>query len=113
MLINFIYWKLIRSITLIFWAEEYNVYVEAQDGFSKGMSTVDNVFILHGLISHSFTNKTNRYCAFIDFTKAFDFVVKDVLWYKLIKLGVRGKLLNVIKFMYSRVKPKVKHMNTL
>ena len=67
------------------WAEDYNVYVEAQAGFRKGMSTVDNVFILHGLISHSLTNKTNLYCAFIDFTKAFDFVVRDVLWYKLIK----------------------------
>ena len=27
------------------------------------------------------------YCAFVDFKKAFDFVVRDILWYKLIKMG--------------------------
>ena len=33
------------------WAENYNVYIEAQAGFRKGMGTTDNIFILHGLIS--------------------------------------------------------------
>ena len=33
------------------------------------------------------------YCAFIDFTKAFDYVVRDNLWMKLIKLGIRGNIL--------------------
>jgi len=28
------------------------------------------------------------YCAFIDFTKAFDYVVRDNIWMKLIKLGI-------------------------
>ena len=32
------------------WAENYNVYIEAQAGFRKGMGTTDNIFILHGLI---------------------------------------------------------------
>ena len=39
------------------------------------------------------------YCAFIDFTKAFDYVVRDHLWMKLIKLGIRGNILNSIKSM--------------
>ena len=40
------------------------------------------------------------YCAFVDFTKAFDYVVHDIIWFKLIRLGVRGKILNVIRSMY-------------
>ena len=52
-------------------------------------------------------------CAFVDFQKAFDFVVRDILWYKLIKIGVRGKMLNVIKSMYDSVKTKVKLSNTV
>ena len=36
---------------LIQWAEDYEVYVEAQAGFRKGYSTIDNLFVLHGLIN--------------------------------------------------------------
>ena len=34
------------------WAEHYDVLIEAQTGFRPGMSTVDNIFVLHGFISH-------------------------------------------------------------
>lgn len=95
------------------WAEEHHVYLEAQAGFRKGMGTVDNIFVLHGLIKH-FVNEGKRlYAAFIDFTKAFDYVVRDNLWLKLIKFGVRGPILNVIKSMYSSVKSMVKYNNEL
>ena len=53
------------------------------------------------------------YVAFIDFTKAFDYVVRDNLWLKLIKFGVRGKILNVIQSMYGSVKSMVKYNNSL
>ena len=45
--------------------------------------------------------------------KAFDLVVRDILWFQLIKLGVRGKMLNIIKSIYNSVKSRVKHDNTL
>ena len=95
------------------WAEDYDIYVEAQAGFRRGMGTTDNIFILNNLITHSLNNNQRLYCAFVDFTKAFDFVVRDILWFKLIRLGVRGKMLNIIKSIYSRVKSRVKHDNTL
>ena len=44
------------------------------------------------------------FCAFIDFSKAFDYVVRDNLWTKLIKLGIRGNIVNIIKSVKSRVK---------
>ena len=34
------------------WAEMYGVLIEAQAGFRAGVSTGDNIFVLHGLISH-------------------------------------------------------------
>jgi hypothetical protein len=95
------------------WAETYNVYIEAQAGFRSGMGTVDNIFILNSLISHCLSNNERLFCAFVDFKKAFDFVVRDILWYKLIKYGVRGKMLKVIRSMYQTVKSKVKVMNEL
>ena len=77
------------------------------------MSTVDNIFILHGLISHMLNQGKKLFCAFIDFTKAFDYVVRDNLWFKLIKLGIRGNILNIIKSMYETVKSKVRFENQL
>ena len=68
---------------------------------------------IHGLITHLLNQDKKLYCAFVDFKKAFDFVNRDIIWYKLIKLGVRGKMLNVIRSMYNSVKSKVKYNNDL
>ena len=53
------------------------------------------------------------FVCYIDFPKALDFVVRDNLWLKLNKFGVRGKFLQVIKSMYSSVKSKNKFNNSL
>ena len=95
------------------WAETYHVYVEAQAGFRKGMGTLDNIFVLHSLITHCLNNNKKLYSAFIDFRKAFDFVVRDVLWFKLIESGIRGKILNIIQSMYKSIKSRVKFNNNL
>ena len=34
------------------WAEEYNVYIQAQAGFRARLSTVDNIFVLHGVVKY-------------------------------------------------------------
>ena len=95
------------------WAEEYGIYIEAQAGFRKHMSTVDNIFVLNSLITHCINNNEYLYCCFVDFTKAFDYVERDILWYKLIKIGVRGQMLDIIKSMYNTVKSKVKSNNNV
>lgn len=77
------------------------------------MSTVDNIFVLHGMITHMLNQGKKLYCAFIDFSKAFDYVVRNILWYKLIRLGVRGQILKVIKSMYESIKSRVKYDNEL
>ena len=95
------------------WAENYIIYIEAQAVFRQNMSTTDNVFILNSLISHVLNKNEKLYCAFVDFLKAFDFVVRDVLWYKLIKIVVRGKMLDIIRSMYTNVKSPVEHNNII
>ena len=95
------------------WAESYNVYIETQVGFRAKMSTVDNVFVLHGLLTNVFNKGQHLNCAFIDFTKAFGYFVRDNLWFKLVQFGVKGNILNIIKSMYSSVKSRVKHYSNL
>ena len=69
------------------WAEKYHVYIETQTGFRQHMGTVDNIFVFHGLITHTLNSKKTRYTAFVDFTKAFDCLVRDVICYKLRRQG--------------------------
>ena len=95
------------------WAEDYSVYSEAQAGFRKKMGTVDNIFVLNGLINHFINANKKLYVAMIDFRKAYDYVVRDTLWRKLIQLGVRGKILNIIKSMYKQIESNVKYNNNV
>ena len=53
------------------WAEEYYIYIEAH------MSSADNVFVLHGIINQMLNSNKKLFCAFVDFTKAFDYVIPD------------------------------------
>jgi hypothetical protein len=76
-----------------------------QFGFSPGYGTHDAIFALHSIISKSLRQGKRLYCCFIDYVKAFD----SLLWLKLAKCGVTGKLLNLIKSMYSKLKSSVKH----
>ena len=89
------------------------IYVEAQSGFRKRMSTGDNIFVLHSLNTHCVNEKKKLYSAFTDFKKAFDFVVRDVLWFNLVKSGVKGKILDIIQSMYKNIKSRVKFENDL
>ena len=95
------------------WAKKYFVYIEAQVGFRGEMGTVDNICVLHGLISHMINNNKKLYSSFIDFSKAFDYVVRSNLWQKLLRLGFRGNLLNVLRSMYECIKSRVKVSNSL
>ena len=72
------------------------------------MSIVDNIFFLHGLITHYLNRGKKLFCAFVYFTKAFNYVMHDNLWFRLVKLGLRGNTLKIVKSMYEIVKSRVK-----
>ncbi len=44
------------------------------------------------------------FCLYIDYRKAFDLVWRDDLWYKLLKVGIDGKIMRDIKNMYNNIK---------
>ena len=53
------------------WAEDYHIYIEAQADFRKEMGTIDNIFILHGLIKHFINLEQKTLCCFYRFHKSF------------------------------------------
>ena len=93
------------------WVEKYYILIDPQAGCKPGIGTVDNIFVLYGLITHFINRGKKLYCCFIDFTKAFDYIVRDNLRVKLVKLGLKGKILNIVKSMYINDKSKVKMCN--
>lgn len=98
----------ILNTRLTKWADDYGMYIEAQAGFRAGYGTTDNVFVLSGIINQFLASKKKLYAVFVDFCKAFDYVKRDALWYKLFKYGVRGKMLIIMKSMYTHVKSYVR-----
>ena len=52
--------------------------------------------------------KERLFCAFIDYKKAFDSVQRELLWGKLLNAGVNGKVLCVMRDMYTKAKACVK-----
>ena len=63
-----------------------------QFGFKRDSRTTDNVYILQSLIYRQRFKSKPLYICFVDFTKAFDYVNRCALYYKLIHRGIQGKL---------------------
>ena len=50
---------------------------------------------------------------YVDFTKAFDLLVRGNIFYKLIEYGIRGKIMNKIYSLFPNVKSSVKFENEI
>ena len=90
------------------WAENENVFNDCQFGFRDNRSTTDAIFILHCLIQKVLQKNEKLWCIFIDYERAFDTVIRDALWVKLVQTGLSCKMLNILKSIYSDVKSCVK-----
>ena len=99
--------KLFTSVLnqrLLLWSEQNDVLTDAQFGFRPGYGTIDAIFVLNSIISQTLCKKKRLYCAFVDFKTAFDSINRFKLWLKLSKIGIKGKLLQILYSMYSNVK---------
>ncbi|XP_053391424.1 uncharacterized protein LOC128554201, partial [Mercenaria mercenaria] len=76
-----------------YYLEESDLLADEQNGFRRGRSCEDHVFTLSSLVR----NHDNLHTAFIDLKKAFDFVDRDMLLYKLLLNGIDGKVYNAVK----------------
>ena len=84
-----------------------NLLGSEQAGFRAKHSTLDHIFALQILSNFYINNGKQLYCAFVDYSKAFDFVNRTYLWQKLLYTNVNGKILNVIRNMYKNAKSHI------
>ena len=81
------------------WCESEDVLSMNQIGFTQGHRTI---FILSTLVEKfKATHKPLVFC-FIDHKKAFDSVNREILWRKLLQLGLNGEIMAVIENMYHK-----------
>ncbi len=97
----------ILNVRIVSAAENNNIYCDEQNGFRKGRSCADHIFVLSSIIRNRKAKGLPTYAAFIDFEKAFDRVDRNLLYYKLNNMGFNGRILDCIKNIYTDCKSGV------
>ena len=77
------------------------IFPEEQNGFWKNMSCQDHIYALTTVIRNRMTENKATYCAFIDMEKAFDWVNRKLLMYKLLTYNIDGKMYKSIKALLT------------
>ena len=97
--------KLFLSILnnrLLSYTVDNNLLSKNQLGFLPGNRTSDAHIIVHNLIrKYCHKKKSKIYSCFIDFSKAFDTIPRDLLFKKLLNFNITGKFFNITKNIYS------------
>ena len=89
--------------------EAFDKVDQFNGGFLRGSRTAGNMFILNGLIQRQLAISKPLYVCFVDFSKAFDLVNRYILFYKLIKSGWSGRVIDTVRNFYSKTYFRVKH----
>ena len=98
---------------LNFIATAYDCGDRFNGGFTKGSMTSDNIFILQGLIERQMILGKLLYLCMVDFSKAFDLVNRNILFFKLIKAGIHGKVIDAVRRLYRKTYFRLKHHGLL
>ena len=75
--------------------------MDEQNGFREKRACVDHIFSLTSIIRNRFAESKDTFACFIDIQKAFDWVDRDMLFYKLLSYNIDGKIYKCIKSLYN------------
>ena len=83
------------------------------NGFLKGVRTSDNTFVIQSIIQRQLNLGKPLYVCFVDFSKAFDLVNRNLLFFKLIQSGWSGRVINTLRSLYRQTCFKLRHNGRL
>lgn len=101
----------ILNTRLCDYLDDLSILLENQAGFRQGYSTTDHIFSIYALFELLKLKKKKLFCIFVDFEKAFDFVQRNFLLFKLLQNNINGKFFRVIQNMYQDIKSRIVHNN--
>ena len=88
---------------LVNFQSEVGISCAEQFGFVKDRCTLDACFILDTVIDSTIASNKCLYVAFIDFQKAYDFIPREALFFKMLHAHMNGPVLRVLYNMYKYV----------
>ena len=94
------------------WAESTGKITDFQNGFREKRSTIDHLTTLTSIIENRKATKKSTFVAFIDFSKAYDNINRELLRNKLHTYGIGGKIFQSLRALYNNVKCAVKVNHT-
>ena len=77
------------------------VLAESQFGFRRGCSTIDMIFVAQQQQEKYCEQHQDLYMAFVDLTKAFDTVNRDLLWNILLKFGCPPTFIAILQQFHT------------
>ena len=83
------------------------VLPESQSGFRRDRSTTDMTFVLRLLQEKCREQRMDLYTAFVDLSKAFDTVNRDLLWRVLAKFGCPNTFVRAVMSLHNEMKASV------
>ena len=92
--------RLIRSVT-------EHLLPESQCGFRKNRSTVDMIFTTRQLQEKCREQHQDLHMAFVDLSKAFDTVNRDLLWAVLLRVGCPQRFVNILQSFHEGMMAQV------
>ena len=93
---------------LSFANDAFNKKDKLNGGFQRGSRTADNIFILQGMIQRQLSIGSNLVVCFVDFSKAFDLINRHILFYKLMKGGWYGPVIDTLRNLYCKTSYRIK-----
>ena len=90
-------------------ADEKGLISKNQIGFRKQYRTADHILTLKAVVKKYVTKGENKlFACFVDLKKAYDAISHQKLFEHLRKLGLKGKLLDLVENIYQKTKCAVK-----
>ena len=80
---------------------------ESQCGFRRGRSTIDMIFVARRLQKKCREQHHDLYLAFVDLTKAFDTVNRDLLWNILRKFGCPPTFIDILQQFHTGMRAQI------
>ncbi|KAA3681478.1 uncharacterized protein DEA37_0013448 [Paragonimus westermani] len=81
---------------------------EEQAGFRSGRGCVDHIFTLQQISEHRHSYRQPTVVIFLDLRATFGLVARNVLWICLLRKGVRGKYMNLLRSLYAHSASRVR-----
>ena len=92
--------------------EHNDLLVDEQNGFRPNRSCIEHVHTLTTVVRNRMSHNLPTFTAFIDMRKAFDWVDRDLLLFKIMsQFDIKGTMYNAIKSLYINLQCSVKLNN--